>query len=94
VSFVETVERARQQLERSRRLSLRALSLEFGLDGEQLEALADELVEFQGVAGRVGRALVWLGPAARPLDLGESKALLDELPAAPPAGTGTPPGIR
>jgi class 3 adenylate cyclase len=65
VSFIETVERARQLLERSGRLSLRALALEFGLDGEQLEVLADELVEFQGVAGREGRALVWLGAAAR-----------------------------
>jgi class 3 adenylate cyclase/tetratricopeptide (TPR) repeat protein len=81
MSFVETVERARQLLERSGRLSLRALSLEFGLDGEQLEALADELVEFQGVAGREGRALVWLGPAAEP-----SSARTGPDPAREPEG--------
>jgi class 3 adenylate cyclase len=64
VSFVETVERARQLLQRSRRLPLRALRREFALDGEALEELADELVDVRRVAVRDGNVLVWSEAAA------------------------------
>jgi hypothetical protein len=43
VSFVETVERARQLLERNGRLSLRALKREFALDLIEAKALLEEL---------------------------------------------------
>ena len=66
MSFVEKVERARQLLERSGRLSLRALKREFELDDEALEELADELAEIQGVAARDGRALVWVASSPEP----------------------------
>jgi class 3 adenylate cyclase len=77
LSFVETVERARQLLERNGRLSLRALKREFALDDDALGELAEELVEVQRVAVREGNVLIWFeadrtaeprapGPAAIP----------------------------
>ncbi|MGH7287402.1 MAG: hypothetical protein ACREI8_05220, partial [Myxococcota bacterium] len=42
MSFVETVGRARQLLEKNRRLSLRALKREFALDGDALGELAED----------------------------------------------------
>ncbi len=50
MSFLETVDRARTFLERHRRVSLRALRKEFGLDPETLAELSDELVQVQRVA--------------------------------------------
>ena len=61
MSFLETVEKARAFLERNGRVSLGALTLEFGLDEAEIEALVDELVEIQQVAVREGRALTWDG---------------------------------
>ena len=64
MSFVETLERARALLERNGRLSLRALTLEFSLEEDQLEALVEELVDVQQVAAREGKVLAWIGPAS------------------------------
>jgi FeoC-like transcriptional regulator len=61
VSFLETVDRARDFLERHRRVSLRALRREFGLDPETLDELSDELVKVQHVAVLEGDVLVWAG---------------------------------
>jgi class 3 adenylate cyclase/tetratricopeptide (TPR) repeat protein len=68
LSFLETVERARAFLERHRRVSLRALRREFGLDTETLAELCDELVQVQQVAAAEGDVLVWKagGPLATP----------------------------
>ncbi len=66
MSFLETVEKARAFLERSGRVSLRALQREFDLDDGALDELIEELVEIQQVADRNGRALEWIsrsGPA-------------------------------
>ena len=57
MSFLETVEKAREFLERNRRVSLRALQREFSLDDDALDELIEELVEIQQVAVRDGRAL-------------------------------------
>jgi len=77
VSFVETVERARQLLERNGRLSLRALKREFALDEDALAELAEELVDVQRVAGREGGVLVWIAasPEPRPVALPEEPAV-------------------
>jgi len=63
MSFLETVRQAKAYLEEQGRVSRRALKLEFGLDDEQLEALAEELVDIQRVAAREGKAIVWNGGA-------------------------------
>jgi class 3 adenylate cyclase/tetratricopeptide (TPR) repeat protein len=63
MSFLEIVERARAFLERNKRVSLRALQLEFQLDDDQLEALIEELVDVQQLAARAGKVLDWVGPA-------------------------------
>jgi class 3 adenylate cyclase/tetratricopeptide (TPR) repeat protein len=78
VSFLETVERARHFLERHRRVSLRALRREFGLDAETLAELSDELVQVQRVAVAEDEVLVWRG--------GESSASAASPPASPSAG--------
>ena len=59
MSFLETVERARALLERHRRISLRALGRELGLDPEALAELSEELVLVQRVAVREAEVLVW-----------------------------------
>jgi class 3 adenylate cyclase len=66
VSFLETVERARNFLERHRRISRSALRREFGLDTEALAALSEELVQVQHVAALEGDVLVWTGDESRP----------------------------
>jgi len=63
VSFIETIEGARALLERSGRLSLRVLKLEFELNDEALDALVEELVDVQQVAAREGKVLSWMGSA-------------------------------
>jgi class 3 adenylate cyclase/tetratricopeptide (TPR) repeat protein len=64
VSFLETVERARGFLERSGRVSIRALQREFGLDAGDLDELVEELVAIQRVAVRDGPALTWIAGAS------------------------------
>jgi class 3 adenylate cyclase len=63
VSFLETVERARDLLQRNQRVSLRALRREFELDDETLDELCEELVDVQRVASREGDVLVWAAAA-------------------------------
>jgi hypothetical protein len=60
MSFLDTVRRAGTYLQEQGRVSLRALSLEFGLDDESLEALVEELVDVQQVAAREGKVVVWV----------------------------------
>ena len=61
MSFLEDVEKARGILERSGRVSLRALQREFELDDETLDELVEELVDVQQVAAREGKVLSWIG---------------------------------
>ena len=68
MSFIETLESARSLLERNRRVSLRALRLQFSLGEEELGALVEELVDVQQVASLTGKVLAWIGPAS--LDAG------------------------
>jgi class 3 adenylate cyclase len=63
MSFLETVEHARDLLQRNQRVSLRALRREFELDDETLDELCEELVDVQRVATREGNVLVWAGAA-------------------------------
>jgi hypothetical protein len=65
MSFLETLERARNILERHRRVSFRALRREFNLDEETLAELCDELVQVQHVAAVEGDVLVWTGDDSR-----------------------------
>ncbi len=60
MSFVETVERARHLIKRSKRLSLRALRLEFDLDAEKLEVLVEELVDVLQVVVLEDKVLIWI----------------------------------
>jgi class 3 adenylate cyclase len=64
MSFIETVQRAEDLLRQRGRISLRALTLEFDLADDQLDALVEELVDVQQVAAREGKALAWIGAAA------------------------------
>lgn len=62
MKFSETLEQARDLLQRKGRLSYRTLKLEFDLSEEQLEALKEELIEVQKLAvDKDGRMLVWIG---------------------------------
>jgi len=61
MSFLDTVRRAKTYLEEQGRVSLSALKREFELDDEVLEELIQELVDFQQVAAREGKALSWVG---------------------------------
>jgi hypothetical protein len=47
MSLTESVERARELLRRSGRVSLRLLGRELGLDAEGLEVVADRLADVQ-----------------------------------------------
>ena len=62
MKFSETLEQARDLLQRKGRLSYRTLKLEFDLSEEQLEALKEELIEVQELAvDKDGKMLVWIG---------------------------------
>jgi hypothetical protein len=64
VKFSEIVDQASDLLRRKRRLSYRALQLEFALSEEQLEGLKEELLfAHPQVRDEGGRGLVWLETA-------------------------------
>jgi len=67
LNLLETIQSARDHLQKNGRLSLRVLRRQFELDDETLEEVIEELVDVQGVARRENNVLVWLdtnGPAA------------------------------
>ncbi len=47
MSFIDTLRRARALLREERRLSLRALKRELGLDDDEIGEITDELVDAQ-----------------------------------------------
>ena len=59
MSFLEDIARARALLAENRRVSLRAIQREFGLDSETLDDFVEELVDVQQVADRDGSVLVF-----------------------------------
>jgi hypothetical protein len=80
VGFLETIESARDFLERNGRVSLRALQREFRLDDESLDELVEELVDVQQVAALEGKVLSWIAQAPvepRPADA-EARAVAGE----------------
>jgi len=78
MSFLETVARAGALLKRNRRISVRALKLEFALDDELLHSLVDELVDVQRVAARDGDTVVWLEAVTAPADAARSQSIFTE----------------
>src|SRR5215510_2675236 len=62
MDFYEVLERVLELLQRHRRLSYRALKVQFELDDDRLELLKEELIDIQHVArDQDGRMLVWTG---------------------------------
>jgi predicted ATPase/class 3 adenylate cyclase len=62
VKFSDIVKQAALLLQESRRITYRALQLEFDLTDEQLNVLRDELIEAQELAvDKDGKLLVWVG---------------------------------
>jgi class 3 adenylate cyclase len=75
-------------LRRCRRVTYRALKLQFHLDDETLEVLKDELVYGQQLAAdEEGRVLVWAGAPVTPPAAGAPQVvtLVDHSDPAPPA---------
>jgi len=68
LSFFEKVDQARSFLERSGRVSLRAIRREFALDDDELAEIIEELVDVQQVAARDGNVLTWAGPQQAAVD--------------------------
>ncbi|NNL86569.1 MAG: hypothetical protein HKP27_13000, partial [Myxococcales bacterium] len=73
MSFVAAIRETRELLRDEKRLSLRALRRELGLDPEAFSDLVGELVDFQEVAVCDGTSLEWAGDARR--DEGERRQL-------------------
>jgi len=67
VTFNEVLEQALEMLQRRRRVSYRALKVQFQLDDDLLEILKEEIVEVHQVArDQEGKMLVWTGATAAP----------------------------
>src|SRR5262249_28402766 len=74
MTFEEVLTQVRELLERKRRVSYRALKLQFNLDDDYLEGLKDELIEAEHVAAdEGGKVLVWVGSLASRVQSLESK---------------------
>jgi TOMM system kinase/cyclase fusion protein len=75
MTFEEILDQAMAMLQRRRRVAYRTLQVQFRLDDNALEALKDELLYAQQVAGdEDGRVLVWTGGP-------------ETLPSSPPPST-------
>src|SRR5215467_11375571 len=65
MDFYEVLERVLELLQRHRRVSYRALKVQFALDDDHLDLLKEELIDIQHVArDQDGRMLVWTGEAS------------------------------
>jgi hypothetical protein len=65
--FDEILAQVLNLLQCEERLAYRALKVRFGLDGEHLEALKDEIIEAKQLAvDEKGIVLVWTGDTAPP----------------------------
>ena len=62
MTFYEMLEQVIALLQRHRRLSYRALKVQFELDDDRLDLLKEELIDIQHVArDQDARMLVWMG---------------------------------
>ena len=92
MKFSDIIDQARALLQRTGRMSYRALTVEFDLTEDLLDILKEELIDIQEVAvDREGKMLVWTGERASPATAPDapSRALSEmaRLPAddTPPA---------
>jgi class 3 adenylate cyclase len=68
MDFYAVLDQIRDLLQRRRRVTYRALKVQFQLDDEHLEALTEELIDAEGVAtDEQGKVLVWTGGAGAPM---------------------------
>ena len=91
MKFSEIVEAAKVILQKKRRISYRALKMEFDLDDDQLDVLKEELIDADRVASdEAGKILVWSGDgAATPAPLPQPQAA-----ASPTVSPAAPQGER
>src|SRR5215471_13939974 len=102
MDFYEVLERVLALLQRHRRVSYRALKVQFALDDERLDLLKEELLYAQyPIADDNGRGLVWTrGPGgvqepAPPQSTQQPAAQQDQpTQAAPPTAPCTPEAER
>jgi hypothetical protein len=100
MDFYDVLDQVVDLLQRRRRVTYRALKLQFKLDDETLEALKDELLKAQRLAvDEAGEVLVWIGstgtaqahsqptpqPEPLPATSDTQPAQVLSLPAAPPS---------
>src|SRR5215471_15320598 len=80
MDFYEVLERVVELLQRHRRVSYRALKVQFALDDDRLDLLKEELLYAQyPIADDNGRGLVWTG------ELGGIQEPAPPQPTQPPA---------
>src|SRR5262249_60477813 len=102
MDFYEVLDQVVDLLRRRRRVTYRALKVQFQLDDETLEALKEELLKAQRLAvDEAGEVLVWSGDAApapapspaasRPVAPPAPAPLPPPHEAPPPAACSTPP---
>ena len=93
MDLYEVIDHVVALLQKHRRITYRALKLQFALDNEHLEALKEELIEARELAvDKDGKMLVWKGASGSGSALSEARG--SSAPAttqAPPPATYTPP---
>ena len=105
MDFYEVLDQVVDLLRRRRRVTYRALKVQFKLDDEALEALKDELLKAQRLAvDEAGEVLVWSGDAATAPEPSPAASQPVQLPATatvqlphaapPPAAFHTPDAER
>src|SRR5262250_986759 len=93
MDFYEVLERVLELLQRHRRVSYRALKVQFDLDDDCLDLLKEELIDIQHVArDQDGRMLVWTGEASTtPAPTIVQSAQQEVTPAIQPTPAAPPP---
>src|SRR5262245_7709491 len=88
MDLYEIIDQVRALLQTRRRLTYRALKLQFKLDEDYLQALKEELIKAEGIArDENDEVLVWSGD-------GEATAIPGPLlPSMPPPASYTPPHL-
>ena len=85
MKFSEVVAQTLAWLQRERRVSYRALRLEFDLKDDVLEALKEELIDIQELAvDKDGKMLVWTGESAQARAVHDTPVPPATLPTTPP----------
>src|SRR5690349_19459163 len=83
MKFSEVVAQTLAWLQRERRVSYRALRLEFDLTEEVLDALKEELIEVKELAvDKDGKMLVWKGAEETPLPPSSTPSSSSQPPAS------------